>query len=220
MLMVVQNDPAVPPGLVVDLLQEKALPFRLIQLYSEDHSYDLTVGCGVIVLGGNMSVQDTAQFPFLRELKRQIREAVQRGIPYLGICLGGQLLAEVLGAKVHLQKRGEIGCHQIELTEQGERDPIFSGMPKRFGSFQWHNDSYDLPPEAVHLARTWICPCQAFRWGETAYGIQFHPEVTREIVSAWASDSNEKQDILLRFTEHQEAYRSAALVFLNNFLNL
>ncbi len=220
MLMVVQNDPIVPPGLIVEILQEKGLPFRLIRTYAEDHSFDLTEGCGVIVLGGTMSVQDTARFPFLRELKHQIREVVQRGIPYLGICLGGQLLAEVLGAEVHLQKRGEKGCHQIELTEQGDRDPIFSGMPKRFSSFQWHGDSFDLPPEAVHLARTGTCPYQAFRWGKTAYGIQFHPEVTREIVSAWTYDVDEGENVLSGFTESEEAYRSAALVFINNFLNI
>jgi GMP synthase (glutamine-hydrolysing) len=168
-----------------------------------------------------MSVQDTAPFPFLRELKRQIREVVRRGIPYLGICLGGQLLAEVLGGKVHVQKCGERGCHEISLTEQGERDPMFSGMPKRFTSFQWHGDSFDLPPGAVHLARTETCPFQAFRWGERAYGIQFHPEVTTEIVSVWSSATDDElMSVLDTFKAAEKVYRSTSVMLLSNFLTM
>jgi len=221
MLKVVQNDPEVPPGLILDVLHEKDLPFRLIPIYAEDHSWDLSAGCGVIVLGGIMSVRDTVRFPYLQELKRQILEVVRRGIPYLGICLGGQLLAEVLGGRVHLQKRGERGCHEISLTEQGTLDPLFAGMTRPFTSFQWHSDSFDLPPEAVPLARTETCPHQAFRWGQTAYGIQFHPEVTREIVSDWSSVTGDDQtQVLEAFKTAEAACRSASLTLLTNFLKM
>ena len=221
MLMIVQNDPEVPPGLIAELLHDKAVPFRLMRLYSEGHSSDFTVARGVIVLGGIMSVRDTVQFPFLQELKGRIGEVVRSGIPYLGVCLGGQLLAEVLGGGVHLQERGERGCHQIELTEQGELDPLFAGVPRLFTSFQWHSDSFDLPPEAVHLARTDTCPFQAFRWGETAYGLQFHPEVTPRIVSEWSSATKHQSiGVPDAFKAAEAAYRAASLTLLSNFLKM
>jgi GMP synthase (glutamine-hydrolysing) len=221
MLKVVQNDPEVPPGLLLELLHEQDLPYRLVPIYAEDRSWDLTTGDGVIVLGGVMSVRDTVQFPFLPQLKGQIGELVRRGVPYLGICLGGQLLAEVLGGRVHLQKCGERGCHEISLTEQGERDPLFAGMPRQFNSFQWHGDSFDLPPDALHLARTDVCPYQAFRWGRAAYGLQFHPEVTQRVVSDWSSVMGLDQTMVVKaFKAVEKDYRLASLRLLRNFLNM
>jgi GMP synthase (glutamine-hydrolysing) len=220
MLVIVQNDPVVPPGLLMEIVHEKAVPYRLIRLFSEDPFCDLTGVRGAVVLGGYMSVHNTVEFPFLLPLKDWIKEIVRREIPFLGICLGGQLLAEVLGGKVRLHERGEKGCHEISLTELGAAAPLFSGIPKTFVSFQWHTDAFDPPLGAQHLARSNACPYQAFRFGETAYGIQFHPEVTRAIVSAWVSDTDDEKEVLSGFTENEEACRSAALVFLNNFLNL
>jgi len=167
-----------------------------------------------------MSVTDIAEFPFLLPLKKWIQAVVQKGIPFLGICLGGQLLAEVLGGRVHLRERGEKGCREIKLTEFGTADLLFSGLPKEFVSFQWHTDAFDPPPGALHLARSTACPYQAFRYEKTAYGIQFHPEVTRAIVADWAADFNGGKDVLSSFVENEEECRSAALVLLNNFLNL
>jgi GMP synthase (glutamine-hydrolysing) len=221
MLKVVQNDPDVPPGLILDVLQEEDISFQLIPIHAEDYSWDLTAGCGVIVLGGIMSVRDIIPFPFLQELKVQVREVVQRGIPYLGVCLGGQLLAEVLDARVHLQRSGERGCQEISLTEEGERDPLFVGMPNPFQSFQWHSDSFDLPSEAVHLAQTATCQYQAFRWGRAAYGIQFHPEVTGGIVSNWCSvTEREETGILEAFKAADAAYNAASLTLIHNFLGI
>jgi GMP synthase (glutamine-hydrolysing) len=220
-LVVVQNDPAVPPGLLLDLVYEKEISFRLIQLFSEDHSCDLMEARGVIVLGGTMSVQDTVDYPFLLPLKKWIEEVVRREIPFLGICLGGQLLAEVLGGRVRLQERGEKGCQEISLTDVGTTDPLFSGVPKSFVSFQWHNDSFDPPPDALHLARSDTCPYQAFRCGKAAYGIQFHPEVTPEIAFDWSSETiQEQMKVLDAFKATEEAYQSASLTLLGNFLGM
>ena len=136
MLRVIQNDPEVPPGLVMDVLHERRISYRLIQLFSGECLDSLEGIRGVIVLGGTMSVRDIAEFPFLQQLKRQIKEVVRKHIPFLGICLGGQLLAEVLGGRVDRQKHGELGCHHVALTDQGQHDPIFAGAPKHFISFQ------------------------------------------------------------------------------------
>jgi GMP synthase (glutamine-hydrolysing) len=221
MLVVVQNDPIVPPGLLVDEVNRRKIPFRLRELFSGHDCDELEKVSGIIVLGGTMSVQDTSEFPYLRQLKEQIKEVLRKEVPYLGICLGGQLLAEVLGGRVHLGRRGEKGCHQIYLTESGVDDPLFSGMPEHFISFQWHDDCFDLPPGALHLARSEACPYQAFRHGKAAYGIQFHPEVTREIVLAWSSEEDDEQIAIPEtFAAVAHAYREASLTFFGNFLQM
>jgi GMP synthase (glutamine-hydrolysing) len=221
MIEVVQNDPEVPPGLLMDLLREKRVRFRLIRLFAGEGLENLDQLQGVIVLGGIMSVRDIDEFPFLQRLEEQIREVVSMEIPFLGICLGGQLLAEVLGGKVSFKKHGELGCHRLMLTDGGERDPLFAGVPKHFLSFQWHNDSFEPPPGALHLARSDTCPYQAFRCGRTAYGIQFHPEVTREIVREWSSDLGEQQQELLHaFADREAEYRLVSMCILNNFLRV
>jgi GMP synthase-like glutamine amidotransferase len=175
----------------------------------------------VIVLGGTMSVMDSGQFPFLVPLKETIKDLVNRAIPYLGICLGGQLLAEVLGGAVHLQKCGERGCHQIVLTDSGVDDPLFAGISREFISFQWHNDCFEPPPDSLHLARSHACPHQAFRWGKAAYGLQFHPEVTREIILGWSEELDAgTQEILAAFSEREAEYRKGSCAILGNFLKM
>jgi len=97
----------------------------------------------------------------------------------LGVCLGSQLLAHVLSAKVYPGAAKEIGWHDVALTPAGEDDTLWSGAPARFPAFHWHGDVFDLPRSAVSLARSDMTPCQAFRYGINAYGILFHLEVTQ-----------------------------------------
>jgi GMP synthase (glutamine-hydrolysing) len=221
MLVVVQSDPVVPPGLLIDLVRREGIPLRLVRPFAEDHSWDLEDAYGVIVLGGTMSVRDTAEFPFLLPLKERIKDLVYKGIPYLGICLGGQLLAEVLGGTVHLQKCGEKGCQEINLTDFGVNDPLFAGISREFISFQWHSDCFDPPPGALHLARSDACRYQAFRWGRSAYGLQFHPEVTQEIIQEWSEDlESGRKELLHTFAEEEMVYRSGSFTILNNFLKM
>lgn len=221
MLVVVQNDPEVPPGLLLHAVREQQIPYRVIRLFSGDSFGQVERVRGVVVLGGYMSVVDTLAYPYLFDLKKELKELVRKGIPCLGICLGGQLLAEVLGGMVYLQQRGERGCRQIDLTDAGEGDPLFANLPKRFPFFQWHSDSFDLPPGAVHLASSGACPCQAFRYGRAAYGLQFHPEVTQEIVGRWSAGQGDQQMVLLRdFADAEPACRSASLALFGNFLKM
>ena len=135
---------------------------------------------GVIALGGSLSVHD----PRLREARRWIRNAVLSGIPFLGICLGGQLLASALGASV-ARGRPEVGLHDIFLTEAAGRDALFSGLPRRLRVAGWHEDGFDLVRGAVPLAGSVECTYQAFRFGAAAYGLQFHPELRVDDLSRW-----------------------------------
>ncbi len=142
---------------------------------------------GLIVLGGPMSVYDDAGFPHLLTEVELIRDALQRGIPILGICLGAQLLARALGASVRPNPRKEIGWYDVSLTEEGRLDPLFGHFAQSERIFQWHGDTFDLPDQAVRLAHSEACENQAFRYGEHAYGLQFHLEVDAALIERWLS---------------------------------
>ncbi len=219
MLQLIQCDERVPAGIFGEALREWEVPHRLVRLFAGDALPGPEEATAVIVLGGYMGVHDEAEYPFLAPLKTFLRAAALGGIPLLGICLGGQLLAAALGGEVTSGARGEKGVHALLLTPDGLADPLFVGIPAEFSVFEWHNDSFEPPPGAVHLAASPACPGQAFRFAN-AWGLQFHPEVDEAIVSAWSRT-------LPDGTPHLEAYRFRApslrepsLRLLRNFLSL
>jgi len=166
-----------------------------------------------------MGVHDTASHPFLLPVKSYMARAVAAGTPLLGICLGGQLLAEVSGGLVNSRCRGEQGLADIELTAAGLQDPLFAGIDRRFRAFQWHNDSFTIPPGALHLAASAKCPGQGFRIGN-AWGLQFHPEVDREIVAAWARHNPSRPALIAAFAAHEPAHAELAGRILRNFFDV
>lgn len=139
------------------------------------------------VMGGPMDVWEEEAHPWLAAEKAAIRRWVaELGKPYLGICLGHQLLAVALGGEVARMARPEVGLGSVSLTEAGRADPIFAGLPERIEAFQWHGvEVTRMPPSAVALAENGACAAQAMRVGENAYGVQFHPEIVGETVADW-----------------------------------
>jgi GMP synthase (glutamine-hydrolysing) len=140
---------------------------------------------GLIVLGGPMNVADQHRLPHLRTELLAIEAALRRGTPVLGICLGAQLLAHVLGAPVGRHAQPEIGWYDLVTTEQGRQDPVIAHLGERAPVFQWHGCSFGLPSGATHLARTDTCDQQAFRYGSNAYGFQFHLEADAAMIERW-----------------------------------
>jgi GMP synthase-like glutamine amidotransferase len=134
----------------------------------------------LIIMGGPMGVHDEDQLPWLVGEKKAIEGAIRQGKVVLGICLGAQLIADVLGARVYPNRFKEIGWFPIELTEAGERSPLFGFLPKRLEVFHWHGDTFDLPSGAMHIARSEACTHQAFVYEERVIGLQFHLESTPE----------------------------------------
>jgi len=144
------------------------------------HGLDL-----IIAMGGPMSVNDEAELPWLREEKRFIREAVQSGMPVLGVCLGAQLIASALGARVYRNHQKEIGWFPIEsVSTDGDR----FRFPEKLQAFHWHGETFDLPTGAVQLARSTACENQAFQVGRRTLALQFHLEVTPEAVRAFVDN--------------------------------
>jgi GMP synthase (glutamine-hydrolysing) len=143
---------------------------------------------GLVVMGGPMNVDETEKHPFLATELAWLRLAVAASLPTLGICLGGQLLARALGARVVRNPVKEIGWHQIDLLDAARDDPLLQHAGPRQTVFQWHGDTFELPGGAVHLARSAACPQQAFRYGVAAWGLQFHPEMTAQMVVDWLTE--------------------------------
>jgi GMP synthase (glutamine-hydrolysing) len=147
----------------------------------------------VLVFGGAMHVDQEDRHVWLREENSLLQGLLERGAPVLGVCLGAQLIAKAAHAKVGPAREREIGWYDVELTPEAADDPIFSGLPERFAAFQWHSYAFELPPGGVALARNPLC-LQAYRLGETAWGIQFHAEVTRASLDDWISSSRPPDD--------------------------
>jgi GMP synthase (glutamine-hydrolysing) len=141
----------------------------------------------VLVFGGAMHADQDDRHPWLREENFFLQRLLDLGTPTLGICLGVQLLAKAAHSWVGAAPEPEIGWYDVELTEAAAEDPLFSLLPRRFESFQWHYYTYGLPAGAEELARSERCT-QAFRLGERVWGVQFHPEVTMAQVESWCVD--------------------------------
>ena len=128
----------------------------------------------LVVMGGPMNVDEHDAYPWLVSEKQLIREAIDRRVPVLGVCLGAQLAAEVLGARVTRTRHREIGWFPISLTDSGRRLALLADLPDRFLAFHWHGDTFDVPPGALRLAESEACANQAFQYEDHVLGLQFH----------------------------------------------
>ena len=147
----------------------------------------------LIVLGGAQNVEDEPTLPYLTEEIDLIGDALDRGTPILGVCLGAQLLAAATGAEVVRVGRPEIGWHPIQTLPASQEDPVFCALPERFSAYCWHSFAVELPEQATALASSEQCT-HAFRLGGSSWGVQFHPEVTREILLEWFADYRSDPD--------------------------
>lgn len=134
------------------------------------------------IMGGLMNVYEHDEYPWLVTEKEFIRKAIEADKKIVGVCLGAQLLADVLGGSVTANAHKEIGWHRVKLTPQAEQSKAFSTLPQDMLVFQWHGDTFSLPPGAIHLASNDVCQNQAFQVGDTVLGLQFHMEYSQESI--------------------------------------
>jgi GMP synthase-like glutamine amidotransferase len=186
-IYVLQHVPSEPLGIWEEELHRWHAPFTCLKLWEGEPLPEPKAALGAIVMGGPMNVEEQDRFPHLKAEIEFIRALVALETPVLGVCLGGQLLAAALGARVGYGPEPEIGYAQVTLTPVGAEDTLFTGFPMTLPVFQWHAQGFELPKGAVLLAASPGYPHQAFRFGK-AWGLQFHLEVTPEMVLEWARD--------------------------------
>jgi GMP synthase (glutamine-hydrolysing) len=183
-VLILQHVRPEPPGTIADALADRDVSHRTVELFRDEPVPDRLDADGLVVMGGPMGVGDLDDRPHLSRELSLIEEALHDERPVLGVCLGSQLLAHALGANVRPAPAKEIGWSEVALTEHASDDPLFRPVEDPFTAFHWHGDVFTLPDGAVRLARTPQTELQAFRYGDTAYGLLFHLEVTPKTV-AW-----------------------------------
>lgn len=192
-VLVFQHDPYDGPGYLGEALLRRGGRLTIIRLDQVEVVPDITPYDMLLVMGGTMNVYQEDKYPWLVKETQAIRQAVEADKAVLGLCLGGQLLAKALGAQVRLGAATEIGLTKITLTEAGKADPLFNRMP-HVEAVEWHDDTFDIPNGGIALARSESCAHQAFRFGQHAYGLQFHPEVSPMMLAEWIKEAGELVD--------------------------
>ncbi|NTV68337.1 MAG: type 1 glutamine amidotransferase [Chlorobaculum sp.] len=229
-LFIVQNISHEGPGILQELLNEHKIAFERYDLSKGDSLPDPTGYAGMVVLGGPQSAND-ASAEITGELKA-IRQALDACVPYLGICLGLQLLVKAAGGGVVRCEQKEIGFREpdgepfmVELTGEGRRDALFRGMPERLRVFQLHGETVTLDESMALLATGRGCRNQIVRVGENAWGLQCHFEMTSAMFESWIGIDHDlkmmdREELLREFSAISEEYAETGRAILRNFLEI
>jgi GMP synthase-like glutamine amidotransferase len=210
-VLVVQHTPGGGPGRFGAWLEEEGLDLEVVRAFEGATLPERLHGRALLVLGGGYLPDEDARAPWLPRTRSLVREALDAGSPVLGICLGGQLLAHVAGGVVRGEHGApEAGSTALSLRADADGDRLFGGLPARLHAIEHHVDAItELPPGARWLAESERCPYQAFRCGEQAWGVQFHPEATPENILRWDPEKLRAQgfdrDELHRAAERDDA---------------
>jgi GMP synthase (glutamine-hydrolysing) len=225
-VLIIKNITSEGPGTIENFLTKEEIPFSIAELGSGQTPPPLKEFNTLIVLGGPMGVYELERYPHLVIESRIIREAINRDIKVLGICLGSQMIAHCLGAEVSPGPKKEIGWYHIELTGDSLKDsamrrlathPRVGDFWRRFKVFHWHGDTFDLPLGAVLLASSELYKNQAFKYGDNVYGFQFHIEVTKDMLLEWFKDMPDIKQLIGETEKIYDEYVGRAMNFYKVF---
>ena len=218
-LLVVKHVGQEGPGMLVKPFEDAGWSVLTVELGRGEPLPDDLANIGaVVVLGGPMNVYEEEAYPFLREEDRFIRQVLSEEIPFLGICLGVQLLAKACNAPVTKAGQKEVGWYDVNLTSAAHQDRLFRKVASPLTVFQWHEDTFGIPEGGTLLCVSDGVPNQAFRIGNCAYGLQFHLEAPLAMIGAWMKDEErERAEAILRQGRGLEAAvgQQAAVIFSN-----
>jgi len=230
MILIIKHIDIEGPGTLGSFLDQQKISYRIIDL-GEGQSLpkDLSSIDAVVVLGGPMNVDEEDKYPFLESENEFIQQVLRSNIPYLGICLGSQLLAKAAGAKVVKSPVKEIGWYQVQLTDEGRKDLLFQGFRQDEPVYHWHGDMFEIPAQGELLATAEGCPHQALKVGRNAYGLQFHVEVTDQSIKEWCQEYCENdlpgrpehaQSMMKDYWRYEGQFKAQANRVYSNFLEI
>ena len=223
--LIIKNTPAEGPGTIEEHLKNRGMSYRILEFSKGEQVFGIDEYSHLIVMGGPMAVYEMERYPYLRTEAELIKEFIKKGKSVLGICLGAQMIAHALGAKVYPGGIQEVGWYKVDLTPEGMEDPAVSALSVNNAPyaevFQWHGDTFDLPGDAVRIASADIYQNQAFRYRNNVYALQFHIEVTPEIIVEWFEDEKGVDiDKMLRQTNDIfREYHGRAMNFYDKFFS-
>jgi len=224
-VLIVKNILAEGPGTIEDFLKGEKIPYKVLELSRGEAIPDIMGYSHLIVMGGPMAVYEMQKYAYLEAEAELIRDFINKGRGVLGICLGAQMIAHALGARVYPGGAKEIGWYTVDITDDGMKDPVFSTLSLESSSsaqvFQWHGDTFDLPVDAVRLASSGLYENQAFRYGGNIYALQFHIEVTPWMIKEWFEDEKDfnVQEMLKQTNNIYSKYYNRALKFYKRFFS-
>jgi GMP synthase (glutamine-hydrolysing) len=225
-VLILKNVPSEGPGTIEDFLLDTGIPYRIVEMSQEDLPPAGTADT-LVILGGYMSVNEADIYPHITKEIELVKSFIGQGKKVFGICLGAQIMAKALGARVYVGPQKEIGWYDIELLEDGLRDALVTRLArysdagdfwKKFKVFHWHGETFDLPAGAGRIARSALYPNQAFRYGANAYAFQFHIEVRKETIFEWMKNEPVDMEKIRRETDaYYGEYYGRALNFYRGF---
>ena len=187
-VLVIRNVSYETEGMLEQLLRDEGLELNIVD-FQQDASAEPSLDghAGLVVMGGPMGANETDRYPYLLQVERLCAEAMERSVPLVGVCLGAQIMAKILGSEVYPNPVREVGWYELTTTDAGQGDALFSELDLNEVVLQWHGDTFDLPKDAVLLASSPDCSNQAFRYGENGYAVQFHLEILESMIREWVS---------------------------------
>ena len=193
--LLIQHDPDVHPAIFRRAIEAQGINTYVVRPYLGEEFPDPTYMRGIISLGGPMSVNDSVRHPWILKEVDLMKRALDQDLPIAGICLGGQILAQVIGGEIGMNSTPEFGWTSLEITQSGKKDQVFS-LEHNPSVYGWHYETFKLPTSGCELLASSVhCSQQAFRVGKNAYGFQFHPEADVQLVGEWLSDPQSRLEI-------------------------